>query len=133
MRQINYKQVVIMSAYLSKIDPVANHKASMELKKNVAVLGLTPHEALGVYKGRPEVSYVIPIDTDEHLRQLMWAAFIIHGQESILYQDERGNAWLCYHNKTKELIGTLRATTKKQAVSQGDYTLFNDTYYTVGA
>ena len=132
MRQVNFKQVVIMSAHRSKIDPVANNKASKELEENVSVLGLTAHEALGVYKGRPEVSYVIPIDNDEQLRQLMWAAFIIHGQESILHQDAHGDAWLHYESKPKELIGKLRATTKAQALKHDGYTVFNDVYYTTG-
>ena len=133
MHQVNYKQVVIMSAHRSKIDPVANHAASMELEKHVKVLGLVPHEAIGVYKGKPEVSYVIPVSTNEEILNLKWLAFMILKQDSVLYQDDRGHAWLCYHNKTKELIGNLRATTKKQALAQGDYTLFNDVYYTVGA
>ena len=133
MRQTQFKEVIILSAELSSNDHATNdfntHKLINKLRSHM----ILSNKATGVYKGSKEVSFVTLPKNDRELAYVKSVAFSDFNQESVLYQDKHGDAFLIYSCGKKEAIGQLRKLGTKNVDHLENYTIMNgDIYSTKG-
>lgn len=91
-------------------------------------------EAVGVYKGVKETSFLIEIDNENDIQDILRLAYI-HSQESIAYIGVKRVLSLIYIGSDKiEKIGKLNPYTEKEfdkldARFKDNYTIFNGYYW----
>lgn len=132
MRKLIFDKVLIISAELSGLDQYENTRRNNNLRDCLEDLGVKYKEAVGFYKGVPELSFVVLpknilekiVVTDLALKKFQ--------QESVLFQNNHGDAVLIYANGLTDNIGQLRKTDEIIALRQDSYTYMDGEYYTTG-
>lgn len=122
-------QVIIISAERSDCGAVENDQRTRILKGCVTDINLPFSEALGVYKGKEEISLVVLVKNQHDIDALKGFAFKNFDQESILYTDANSEAYLFFNDGKTEQLGRLLQVPKEQAIKQDNFTILNDEYY----
>ena len=97
MRQVQFQEVVILSAELANLSAEENSQRTFNLQTCLDDLNIGYTSAIGVYKRNIETSLVILVNNIETLQVLQGLAFDSFKQESILYQDKQGESHLIYN------------------------------------
>lgn len=130
VRQTQFSKVLIISAELNGNSFESNKQRSLNLESCLEDLGLKIRTGLGLYKGTAETCYVVLPKDHETFRAVIDLAFRSFEQESVLYQDGQGNAWLYGSDDSIKKLGKLRGTSEHEAKKQDSYTFFMGSYYT---
>jgi hypothetical protein len=133
MRKMDYKRVIIMSAEDSQETFRENRLRTHRLMRMLEDVNIAYDLGLGSYLDRIETALVIVPNSLAEIELVRDFAFKSFKQESISVQDNRGDCVLEYNDGTVETLGRLKATPKRIAQKQQNYTLFKDVYYTIGA
>lgn len=126
---IKKQRVVILSAELSENSDKRNLMSTENLELCLQECNFKYKNAIGVYKGHKENSFVVLVDNNEDIETLKDFAFKNFYQESILETDIKGNAYLTYQDNTSKLLGRLEQTSKDVATNMDNYTIMNGKYY----
>lgn len=124
------QQVVILSAELSTLSPEGNERRNSLLNDMITELKLPFKQALGVYKGTSEKSFVVVVNEQADIEVLSNFAFKSFGQESILHQDANQLARLIYSDGKTEILGKLVQVSRDLIPSLDNYTIMDDKVYT---
>lgn len=127
---LNKQRVVILSAELSENSSKRNVMCNENLELCLQECNFKYKNAIGVYKGHKENSFVVIVNNNEDIETLKDFAFKNFDQESILETDIKGNAYLTYQDNTSKIVGRLEQTSKDVAISKNGYTLMDGKYYT---
>lgn len=127
MKQTQFREVIILSAELSINDRTTNGFNTHKLINKLRAFMITSNEATGVYKGVSETSLVTLPKNDREIEYIKSVAFSDFNQESILYQDKSGDAYLIFSDGTKESIGKLRKVNSSLGLE--NYTVMNNEIY----
>ena len=131
MRQTQFKEVIILSAEHSDNNHGLNHFYSDSLERQLTNYDFIFNEALGCYKKSSESSFVVIPRNNEDIDKLKEIAFKEYNQESILYQDKSGDAFLIYSCGKKEAIGQLRKVQSNKGLE--NYTIMNGEIYSTNS
>jgi hypothetical protein len=123
------QQVIILSAESDKKTPEQNNATTRILKHCLEDCNMLFGEAMGMYKGTSENSFVVVIQDIEEIKILKDFAFKNFNQESIIYQDANQEAYLINNNGTHEQLGELAEVSEIDAINLDSYTLFGGRYY----
>lgn len=123
------QQVVILSAERSELGAAENLNRTNILRGCIDDIGLKFSQAIGVYKGKEEMSFVVLINTLDDIENLKSFAFNNFDQESVLYQDANQEAYLLFGDGTEQRLGVLERTNKDDAIIRDAYTILNGEYY----
>ena len=102
-----YQQVIILSGELADKTYESNRQRSQNLEVCLQELGISYRQALGVYKDIQELSFITLPKNEAEIDTLKNFAFENFGQESVLYQDGNGQAWLLYNDGLEENISFI--------------------------
>lgn len=127
MRQTQFREVIILSAELSTKDTTINDMNTKLLGNSLTTLQINSSLACGVYKGITEASFVTLPKNKDDIQKIKELAFNTYDQESILYQDKSGDAYLIYQDGSKESIGQLRKVNNNKGLE--NYTILNGEIY----
>lgn len=127
MRQTQFKEVIILSAELSKQHDLEKRHNTYFLENSLKSKKIVYNKSTGVYKNLGEQSFVTLPKNDREIAYIKSVAFSDFNQESILYQDKRGDAYLIYSDGTKESIGKLRKVNSSLGLE--NYTIMNNEIY----
>jgi len=133
MRQLEYTQVVILSAELANLSSEENSQRTFNLQTCLDDLNIGYNSAIGVYKYNVETSLVVLINNIETLQVLQGLAFDSFKQDFILYQDKQGESYLIYNTLDREHLGKLRKVHKHKVKNKDSYTYMNNSYYSIVA
>ena len=120
---LNYNQFVLISAELSQLTNTENIIRTNQLKLMLEQSGFKPVYMKGVYKGVGEISFFVPVTSNDDIERLEFIAFDRFNQESILVQYSDGHSRLHYPNHI-EHIGKVREITKQEAFKRDAYTFY---------
>tara|TARA_R110000851_G_scaffold90603_2_gene197879 strand:- start:431 stop:829 length:399 start_codon:yes stop_codon:yes gene_type:complete len=126
----NFQNVIILSAELSTSTNESNRQRTLNLKGCLEDLNISHGNALGVYKGSKEVSFVCLPKNLEEIEALKDFAFKNFKQESILMQDTNGTCHLIYEDDSSENIGKFRVVSPKLTDVLDSYTVLSGVVYT---
>jgi hypothetical protein len=126
----NFQNVIILSAELSTSTNESNRQRTLNLKGCLEDLNISHGNALGVYKGSKEVSFVCLPKNLEEIEALKDFAFKNFKQESILMQDTNGTCHLIYEDDSSESIGKFRVVIPKLTDVLDSYTVLSGVVYT---
>ena len=126
----NFQNVIILSAELSTSTNESNRQRTLNLKGCLEDLNISHGNALGVYKGSSEVSFVCLPKNLEEIEALKDFAFKNFKQESILMQDTNGTCHLIYEDDSSENIGKFRVVSPKLTDVLDSYTVLSGVVYT---
>ena len=122
----NYRQVAIVSAYQvdkGKSENLHNHLELLSLFHRLNV----PHKVVvGVWKGRKELSVVVP---ESSLTEALVLGQL-HNQDAVLVLDNERGAWLLdLKTGEKTFKGYFVRVRKERALKEGNYTHDNNEAY----
>ena len=126
----NYQPVVIISAELATLSARENMERTSEMYDLLKQGGFTFAEALGMYKGAKESSFIV--HTEEYGKMLELA--LDFEQEAVLIVDRDREAFLKAPNDSMiKPVGRLTAVQERDIIKLDNWTknLANDTYYAV--
>jgi hypothetical protein len=123
-----YVPMVILSAEIAGYREVENVGRRVRLQRQLRQARLITFKCLGSYKGQTESSVMVPLTFGRDGFKPVNLEDMVHlaqqfDQESILYQDNEGIAWLIYC-ATGEMIklGKLTMVSEVEAKAQDAYT-----------
>lgn len=125
------QQVVILSAELADKRFESNRQRTSNLEACLDDCNMRFKPAKGVYKGRAEDSFVVVLKDNAELETLKDFAFKSFNQESILYQDANGEAYLIYQDGKAEQLGRLEQVSEELARKNDAYTEMDGKFYAV--
>ena len=131
MRQTQFKRVMILSAEREQYSYLDNRARTNNLTHCLNDLDIQAYSALGYYNNSLEHSLVVLPKSREEFDAVLDLAFKNFEQDSVLYQGTNGESCLYTKEGSKIRIGKLRETSKVEAYANGDYTLFNNRYYSI--
>ena len=123
------QQVVILSAELANKRFESNRQRTLNLKACLDDCNMRYKPAKGVYKGQAEDSFVVVLRDNAELETLKDFAFKCFNQESILYQDANGEAYLIYQDGKTEQLGRLEQVSEELARKNDSYTEMDGRFY----
>tara|TARA_R100000951_G_C2540004_1_gene149083 strand:+ start:78 stop:488 length:411 start_codon:yes stop_codon:yes gene_type:complete len=123
------KQVVILSAELAGLSRKENDKRSNTLEHCLQDCNLNFNEAIGVYKGKEEKSFVVIVNNEDEAQGVKEFAFLNFNQESVLVQDANQEAYLEFGDGSSQRLGILSLVPKEIAQVEDNYTILNGEYY----
>jgi hypothetical protein len=126
------QNLVILSAELESATFSGNRQRTENLRSCLEDLNLEFAEAVGHYKGKEEVSFVVAINNNAEFEAVADFAFISFHQESILSQ-ENGVAYLIsqgLYTRSTQNIGTLVEVNPKEVERLENFTIVNNRVYT---
>ena len=129
----NFQNVIILSAELSTSTNESNRQRTLNLKGCLEDLNISHGNALSVYKGSSEVSFVCLPKNLEEIEALKDFAFKNFKQESILMQDTNGTCHLIYEDDSSENIGKFRVVSPKLTDVLDSYMVLSGVVYTTEA
>lgn len=124
------QQVIILSAELTTETTGENNRRTNNLRASLNDVGITFNEATGHYKNTQEASFVCLPKNAAEIETLKDFAFKNFKQESILFQDSNGQAYLIFEDKTEQNIGKLKQVNPKFIEQLENYTVMNNRVYT---
>ena len=125
------QQVIVLSGELKGESYVKNRIYSNLLESRLKDLQIVYNKALGSYKSEKETSFVCLPKNEEEINLLKHIAFNLFNQESVLYQDANGKAYLIYSDDTSVTLGKLRQVPMSQTENLEAFTILNDKAYAV--
>lgn len=125
-----FSQVVILSAELDSNRFEKNRQLTENLNACLSDCNFKYSKGIGVYKGQEESSFIVLPKNDDEINTLKDLAFKSFNQESILYQDANGKAYLIYNNGNEKSLGKLRQVSPKLTEKLENYTILNGKVYT---
>lgn len=125
---------IIMSAELVTLSDEENTRRTEAMSKWLDAKGYAHKPVIGCYKGKQEVSFVIPFTSDKESTELYRLAIRAYGQESILYVDANRYATLARRDGQNFGLGQFRAVNKEDATKREAFThdIMEDRYYVAG-
>ena len=129
------KNIVILTAFLNNQPFELNVDQNKSLKKIIIKeLGFNQvAKCEGVYKGDSEEGFIVGVKKPEDVTKLLDIADF-YSQESILYVDELGQAYLIGYDKGTRFdqhIGTYTRLEKEEIKDHDSYTRFDHIYFGV--
>ena len=124
------QQVIILSAELTTETTGENNRRTNNLRASLNDVGITFNEATGHYKNTQETSFVCLPKNAAEIETLKDFAFKNFKQESVLFQDSNGQAYLIFEDKTEQNIGKLKQVNPKFIEQLENYTIMNNRVYT---
>ena len=129
---MNHKQqVIILSAELDNRVYITNREATNKLNELLEESNIRFNTALGSYNGEKESSFVCLPKNQNEVDLIKWLAFNKFNQESILYQDSNGQAYLEYEDGVSVTLGKLREVDMSQTETLEAFTILNNKAYAV--
>ena len=125
------QQVIILSAELSNRVYVTNRQATNRLDQLLREANIVYNIGQGCYKGEKEVSFVCLPKNQKEVDTLKHFAFNLFNQESLLYQDSNGQAYLEYSDGASVTLGKLRQVSPDKIDQLEAYTILNGAVYAV--
>ena len=126
------QNLVILSAELESATFSGNRQRTENLRSCLEDLNLEFAEAVGHYKGKEEVSFVVSINNNAEFEAVTDFALTSFHQESILSQ-ENGQAFLIeqgLYTRSTQNIGTLVEVNPKEVERLENFTIVNNRVYT---
>lgn len=129
----NKKFTIILSAFDNRACNAANYRAHIALLAYITARTDDVHQAMGMYKGEVELSYVVNTNSSNIVSQLREHAWYRCNQQCVLVSNNRKNEIGLYHSdwEQNDTIGSrfVPHTTAPRGVDA--YTYVDDVYYTV--
>ena len=125
-----FSKVIILSAERSENRHEKNRQLTENLDACLSDCNFNYSRAIGVYEGNEESSFVVLPKNEDELNTLKNLAFKSFGQESILYQDANGKAYLLFSDNSEKSIGKLRQVNPTLIEKLENYTILNGKVYT---
>ena len=126
------KNLIILSAELESATFSGNRQRTENLRLCLEELNLDVTEAVGYYKGKEEVSFVVAISNNTEREAVAEFAFTSFHQDAILSQ-ENGQTFLIeqgLYTRSTQNIGTLVEINPKEIELLENYTIINNRIYT---
>lgn len=120
---------VIFSVERAGLPPEVNQYNNARTRRFLEVMGATFIEIKGVYKGIPEVSFMV-FHTNVYLERLLKEKAKEAKQESILHIDSNNQAYLEFFNGEKNMeLGRWNEVSKDYAEKQKSYSIIQGRYF----
>lgn len=123
------QRVVILSAETLNATVEGNRQRTETLRGCLQDCNMNFSQAVGVYKGKEETSFVVVVRDEEEIEALKGFAFLNFNQESILLQDANQEAYLVFNDGETQRLGRLEQVSKEVATKEDAYTILNGQYY----
>lgn len=127
MKQL--REFVILSAELDSRTFEGNRQATENLRNCLSELHLPYKQVKGMYKGVEEVSFMVIVRDEAEEQTVKNFAFQSFGQESVLFRDLYGKAYLEFSQGSKQELGRFTQVDNVEDIDA--YTQVDEQYWVV--
>ena len=125
---IRQTRVLICSAELDKLSETENKEATKYLRAFLEVHKIPYKEAIGVYKGAQEKSFVVVETKPDTFERIKRICFRDLKQEAVLIKDSDGHARLETESGDEVFLGRFGQISREEA-EEAPHTRVGDKYY----